>query len=77
MKNFTTDRYVASLFIEKPAYFLCITMLPSVTFKIWLNKKLNVSEFIRKLIAIKRPEKNPVYGINDIVGVRHLSKLRP
>ena len=36
----------------------------------------SISEFKRKLLALIRPKKNSVYGINDIVGVRHLSKLR-
>ena len=33
-------------------------------------------ELIRKFILMIRPEKNTIYGINDIVCVRHLSKLR-
>ena len=36
----------------------------------------SISEFKRKLLAMIRPIKNSVYGINDIVGVRLLSKLR-
>ena len=36
----------------------------------------SISEFKRKLLALIRPKKNSVYGINDIVGVRHFSKLR-
>ena len=36
----------------------------------------SISEFKCKLIAMIRPEKNSIFGINDIVGVRHLSKLR-
>ena len=36
----------------------------------------SVSEFKRKLLAMIRPIKNSIFGINDIVGVRHLSKLR-
>ena len=36
----------------------------------------SISEFKRKLIIMIRPQKNPIYGINDILGVRHLSKLR-
>ena len=36
----------------------------------------SISEFKRKLLAMIRPIKNSIYGINDIVGVRHLSKLR-
>ena len=35
----------------------------------------SISEFKRKLFALIRPRKNSVYGTNDIVGVRHLSKL--
>ena len=35
----------------------------------------SISEFKRKLLALIRQKKNSVYGINDIVGVRHLSKL--
>ena len=33
-------------------------------------------EFKRKLIIMIRPKQNPIYGVNDILGVRHLSKLR-
>ena len=36
----------------------------------------SISEFKRKLLAMIRPNKNSIYGINDIVGIRHLSKLR-
>ena len=36
----------------------------------------SIFEFKRKLLAMIRPKKNSVYGINDIVGVRHLPKLR-
>ena len=36
----------------------------------------SISEFKRKLLAMIRPNKNSIYGTNDIVGVRHLSKLR-
>ena len=39
------------------------------------RNSISISEFKRKLIAMIRPEKNPIYGINDIVGARHLSQL--
>ena len=35
-----------------------------------------ISEFKRKLLATIRPNKKPIYGINDIIGIRLLSKLR-
>ena len=63
---------------------LCDTRTP--TFKMHLfewnlldddTKNLTlISEFKRKLLALIRPKKNSVYGINDIVDVRPLSKLR-
>ena len=37
---------------------------------------MNKKKKKRKLFAMIRPNKNSVYGINDIVGVGHLSKLR-
>ena len=36
----------------------------------------SIAVFKRKLLAMIRPNKNSIYGINDIVGVRYLSKLR-
>ena len=37
---------------------------------------MSIAEFKRKLLVMIRRRKNITYGINDIVGVRHLSKLR-
>ncbi len=36
----------------------------------------SISEFKNKLLATIRPNKNPIYGIHDIFGIRQLSKLR-
>ena len=36
----------------------------------------SISDFKRKLLAMISRNKNSIYGINDIVSVRHLSKLR-
>ena len=36
----------------------------------------SISEFKRKLIIMIRSEKNLIYGIKDVLGARHLSKLR-
>ena len=41
-----------------------------------IKNSKSFSEFKLKLILMIRPVKNPIYGINDIVGIRHLSKLR-
>ena len=41
-----------------------------------IRNSTSISVFKRKLLAKIRPNKNSIYGINDIVGVKYLSKLR-
>ena len=41
-----------------------------------IRNSTSIAVFKRKLLAMIRPNKNSIYGINDIVGVRYLSKLR-
>ena len=40
-----------------------------------IRKSTSVAVFKRKLLAMIRPNKNSIYGINYIVGVRYLSKI--
>ena len=41
-----------------------------------IRNSTSISEFKNKLLALIRPNKNPIFGINDIIGIRQLSKLR-
>jgi len=40
-----------------------------------MRNSIPISEFKRNLIVMIRPEKNPDYGINDIICVKQLSNL--
>ena len=47
-------------------------LLSGICLMMTKKNSTSISEFKRKLLAMIRPNKNLIYGINDIVGVRHL-----